>query len=245
MVSGSGYERSSRIGVTGLEEARGVLFWKRTLVALATFGGVCSENSVLLMAGVVDGSVTVMLGAELPAEPRSDQFVPTLAVSLISASLVLRRLIVLCLRLRVERDLLVPRLYDEAAEAKLESEGRLACDDVSEVSEAVELQAEDVVSEEGNLTRDCGLPCGVSVPGESPFSVVAAQARKTVSRIDGVKSDSVRCDSVKAASRSIFFCENEACISFGLSSENSEVSLSSIVPPSIGFCGGLANGSTG
>ena len=79
----------------------------------------------------------------------------------------------------------------------------------------------------GNLASDCGLPCGVLVPVESLRSDAAAHARNTVSRIEGVKRDSVRCDSVSAARRSIFFCEKEACISVGVSSEKEVSSISS------------------
>ena len=46
---------------------------------------------------------------------------------------------------------------------------------------------------------------GVEVPAESVRSDGPAQARKTASRIEGVKSDSVRWEFVKAAKRRRFF----------------------------------------
>lgn len=59
------------------------------------------------------------------------------------------------------------------------------------------------------------LPCvraGVAAP-DSGRSGWPAHARKTASRMPGVKSDRVRWDSERAASRRMFFCEKDAWIS--------------------------------
>lgn len=74
-----------------------------------------------------------------------------------------------------------------------------------------------------------------------------AQARKTASRIEGVNRDSVRWESVKAPSRSRFFCENSEGISDPPSRDKDDISLASRTFPlaSTASCGGLANGSTG
>jgi hypothetical protein len=90
------------------------------------------------------------------------------------------------------------------------------------------------------------LPCvraGVAIP-DSGLSGCPAHARKTASRIPGVKRDKVRCDSDRAARRRIFFCEKEACIS-PESSDNSEIWASSNGLPnaSTASCGGDARGS--
>ena len=65
------------------------------------------------------------------------------------------------------------------------------------------------------LLYDCdrdraGGPCGVAGvfdPGTSPCSGAPAQARKTASRIEGVKSERVRWELFNAARRRRFFCE--------------------------------------
>ena len=61
-------------------------------------------------------------------------------------------------------------------------------------------------SEEFDLSR-LGV-AGVEDPAESLRSDGPAHALKTASRIDGVNSDKVRWESVSAANRSKFFCEN-------------------------------------
>lgn len=48
---------------------------------------------------------------------------------------------------------------------------------------------------------------GVEVPADSARSEGPAQARKTASRIEGVKRERVRWESVRAARRNRFFCE--------------------------------------
>lgn len=82
---------------------------------------------------------------------------------------------------------------------------------------------------------------------KSFLSAGLAQALNTVSRIDGVKSDSVRCESLSAASRNRFFCENNECISDPPSSDREDISFASKTFPraSTASCGGLENGSIG
>lgn len=87
---------------------------------------------------------------------------------------------------------------------------------------------------------------GVDEPAESPRSEGPAQALKTASRIDGVNNDKVRCESVSAAKRRRFFCENNEWISEPPSKVNDDISLASTTFPleSTASCGGLAKGST-
>ena len=100
-------------------------------------------------------------------------------------------------------------------------------------------------------TDECDLSrlgvAGVEEPAESDRSDGPAHARKTASRIEGVNNDRVRCESVNAASRSRFFCENNEWISEPPSSDNEDISLASKTFPleSTASCGGLANGSKG
>jgi hypothetical protein len=84
-----------------------------------------------------------------------------------------------------------------------------------------------------------GLPISVpSVRASGP-----AQARKTVSRMDGVKRDSVRCDSARAARRRRFFCEKEAYVSVDEASI-AKGEPSAVVPRgSTGSCGDDDKGS--
>ncbi len=83
-------------------------------------------------------------------------------------------------------------------------------------------------------------------PGMSPLSNGPVQARKTAPRIDGVNSDSVRCESVKVASRTRFLRENNDWVSTDESSDKDATSAGLNTAPveSTGSCGGLANGST-
>ena len=133
-------------------------------------------------------------------------------------------------------------VYTLVADACDDMDGRLNDDGVSEVSDALLLHAEVLPMVDCSLASAYGLFWVVYVAGDSLRSVAPAHARYTVSLIEGVKRDSVRCDSVSAARRSKFFCEKEAYISVGLSREMKLVSLSSNC---MGFCGGLASGSTG
>ena len=66
------------------------------------------------------------------------------------------------------------------------------------------------------------VSAGVLAP-DVGWSVLPAQARNTASRMPGVKRESVRCDSDKAASRTMFFFENEAWTSVAGSRESAEI----------------------
>ena len=102
----------------------------------------------------------------------------------------------------------------------------------------------EVPSDELDLNR-LGV-AGVELPAESLRSDGPAHARKTASRMEGVNNDKVRWESVRAASRSRFFCENNEWISDPPSSDNEDISLASKTFPleSTASCGGLENGST-
>ena len=80
----------------------------------------------------------------------------------------------------------------------------------------------------------------------SPRSRGPVQALKTASRIDGVKRDSVRWESVRVASRIRFFWEKSDCVSIDESSDSDATSAGVKTFPlaSTGSCGGVANGST-
>lgn len=78
----------------------------------------------------------------------------------------------------------------------------------------------------------------------SPRSVGPAHALNMTPFMVGVKSERVLCDSLSAARRSMFFCENTDGASTVVSRESSVILLVPSLPsPSTGSWGGLARGS--
>jgi hypothetical protein len=124
----------------------------------------------------------------------------------------LRRSTTRFLRLRTwpVRERLAPRLRPADKELFVEREGRVSWVSLPVLPDATD-DAPDFILPKVDCIRD-RLPRvrpGVAAP--SARSGWPAHARKTVSRMPGVKSDSVCCDSDSAARRRMFFCENEAC----------------------------------
>ena len=86
------------------------------------------------------------------------------------------------------------------------------------------------------------------LPGDmkpSLYSPGPAQALKTTSRMDGVKSDSVLCESVNVASCKRFFLEKRECISTPESRDKDAISAEDNTFPeaSTGSSGAFSNGS--
>ena len=83
------------------------------------------------------------------------------------------------------------------------------------------------------------------IAAASPRSVGPAHARNTTSCMLGVNSDNVRFESLSAASRRRFLCENNDWVSAPESRERDAICAASRTLPfeSTGSCGGLAKGS--
>lgn len=100
------------------------------------------------------------------------------------------------------------------------------------------------------LRFDCvldsvGLMGDATLADPSPGSERPVHALYTTSRMDGVNKDSVRCESVRAARRSKFFCENREWVSTPDSSDSDAISdaFKAFPKASTGSWGGLAKGS--
>lgn len=180
-------------------------------------GGVASSSSASRSSGMtLDVSDAYVLGSGVfaPVDGPDD-----------SAPSFFRRSTTRFFRFRMPpaRDRLAPRLRPADMEFDDAMVGREQC-----VSLPVLPDATDDVFDLRLPKVDCileRLPCvrpGVAAP-ESGLSEWPAQARKTASRMPGVKSERVRCDSESAARRRIFFCEKDAWISPGESSDSAEI----------------------
>lgn len=134
-------------------------------------------------------------------------------------------------------------LYSDAVDDREVNKGRAdphACSDVSDAADPqppVGLPTTDCARDGGCDRRAPRIDPGDSLGPPDP----PTQARKMLSLMGQVKRARVRCDSARAAKRSMFFCEKVACILVGsllLSTAASSAPVSSDATP-------LPSGSTG
>ena len=201
---------------------RGVKFLKRS--------GVPSPGSLgaLMFSGVLGGvtrssSRRSGVTGRAPDSDGAEDIVPdavvlsplTLSTSSPLVSLFLR-LTTRCFRFRPPWGfpcLAEPKPKPEGADPKDVSPGLDGCGPASRFSENTYVVLELPVYEWPRaMTGVIGVARPL-LPCTSPLSVGPAQALKTTSRIPGVKSDKVLCESVRALRRRRFFCEKRACIS--------------------------------